>query len=140
MSDKFQLHGMLVNDCIELYELPLCKVLLMNDSQYPWCILVPKVSDIVDIYELPWEQQTQFLNESSLLSEVLMNTFKGKKLNVAALGNMCPQLHIHHIVRFEDDMAWPKPVWGAYPVVPYEAKALTDIKALLISAFSKVVG
>lgn len=137
MSIEFKLHNMLVKDCFEIYELPLCKVLLMNDSQYPWFILVPKVDDVVDIYELEWEQQLQFLNESSLLSEVLMGIFKGKKLNVAALGNMCPQLHVHHIVRFKEDAAWPNPVWGASPAVPYtdeeKVKIISDVQKALAS-------
>jgi len=139
MTNEFQLNEMLTRDCIELYELPLCKVLLMNDSQYPWFILVPKVSNVLDLYELEWEQQTQFLNESSLLSEVIMGIFKGTKLNVAALGNICPQLHIHHIVRFESDIAWPKPIWGAFPTVAYETEALIKIKQQVQTALSKVV-
>lgn len=85
------------------------------------------------------EEQIQFLNESSLLSEVIMGIFKGTKLNVAALGNVCPQLHIHHIVRFEDDIAWPKPVWGAFPAVAYDTKTLINIKEQLRAALSKVI-
>lgn len=140
MNNEFQLHDMLAKDCIEIYELSLCKVLLMNDSQYPWFILVPKVNDVLDIYELEWEQQIQFLNESSLLSEVLMAMFKGTKLNVAAIGNICPQLHVHHIVRFSDDIAWPKPVWGAFPAIAYDNDALDKIKHELKTALSKVAG
>ena len=139
MSDEFQLHKMLVKDCIEIYEFPLCKVLLMNDSQYPWFILVPKINDVIDLYELEWEHQVQFLNESSLLSEIIMGIFNGTKLNVAAIGNICPQLHIHHIVRFENDIAWPKPVWGAYPAIAYEEKALINIKERMQEALSKVI-
>lgn len=140
MNNEFQLHDMLAKDCIEIYELSLCKVLLMNDSQYPWFILVPKVNGVLDIYELEWEQQIQFLNESSMLSEVLMAMFKGTKLNVAAIGNICPQLHVHHIVRFSDDIAWPKPVWGAFPVIAYDNNALDKIKNEVIIALSKVAG
>lgn len=139
MNNEFILHEMLARDCIELYEFPLCKVVLMNDSQYPWFILVPKVNNVLDLYELEWEQQIQLLNESSLLSEVIMGIFKGAKLNVAALGNVCPQLHIHHIVRFEDDIAWPKPVWGAFPAVAYDAKTLVSIKEKVRTALSKVI-
>lgn len=128
MSNEFKLHEMLAKDCIEVFDLPLCKVLLMNDSQYPWFVLVPRVDRILDIYQLDWDDQIQFLNESSLLSEVLMGIFKGIKLNVAALGNMCPQLHIHHIVRFKEDIAWPNPIWGAYPTVAYGSEELNNIK------------
>jgi diadenosine tetraphosphate (Ap4A) HIT family hydrolase len=128
MNNNFILHENLAQDCIEVCELPLCKVLIMNDSQYPWFILVPKVSDILDIYQLEWEQQVQFLNESSLVSEVLMEIFNGTKMNVAALGNICPQLHVHHIVRFEGDACWPKPVWGTLPNIPYNE---TELDALI---------
>lgn len=137
MSTEFQLHDMLIKDCIDIFELPLCKVLLMNDKQYPWFILVPKVSNIVDIYELEWEQQTQFLNESSLLSEVLMGIYKGTKMNVGALGNLCPQLHIHHIVRFQDDVAWPKPIWGLFPPIPYTDDEIEKVKNSVCTALSK---
>ncbi len=137
MSTEFQLHDMLIKDCIDIFELPLCKVLLMNDKQYPWFILVPKVSNIVDIYELEWEQQTQFLNESSLLSEVLMGIYKGTKMNVGALGNLCPQLHIHHIVRFQDDVAWPKPIWGLLPPIPYADDEIEKVKNSVCTALNK---
>jgi len=137
MTTEFKLHEMLIKDCIEIFEFPLCKVLLMNDRQYPWFILVPKVNDILDVYELEWEQQTQALNESSLLSEVLMGIYKGKKMNTGALGNLCPQLHIHHIVRFENDIAWPKPIWGAFPAIPYTEEEIQQVKDKVCSALSK---
>ena len=126
--DKFQLHELLVRDCIELVDFPLSKLLLMNDSQYPWFVLVPRVEGIQDVYQLDWEQQQQFLNESSLLSEVLMQIYSGDKMNVAALGNVCPQLHIHHIVRFKDDPVWPKPVWGVNPMQAYIKTEIDNIK------------
>lgn len=128
MDNNFQLHNMLKQDCVEVFDLPLCKVLFMNDNQYPWFILVPKVCNVVDLYELEWEDQIQFLNESSLLSEVLMDTFDGTKMNVAALGNVCPQLHIHHIVKLKNDISWPKPVWGLKPAIPYNENELAVIK------------
>lgn len=140
MTKQFQLHEMLIKDCIDIFELPLCKVLLMNDRQYPWFVLVPKVNDILDIYQLEWEQQTQFLNESSLLSEVLMGIYQGTKMNVGALGNLCPQLHIHHIVRFKKDIAWPKPVWGAFPAIPYSEDELDEVKSNVCDALLKVTG
>lgn len=138
MENNFKLHDMLKRDCFVVCELPLCKVLIMNDSQYPWFILVPQVIGVNDIYELEWEQQTQFLNESSLLSEVLMGIFKGTKLNVAAIGNVCPQLHVHHIVRFSNDIAWPKPVWGFKPSIPYHEAELMAVIEKVKSALSHV--
>jgi diadenosine tetraphosphate (Ap4A) HIT family hydrolase len=138
MSDTFQLHELLQRDAIELLELPLSTLLLMNDSNYPWFVLVPRVENVKDIYELDWQQQQQFLNESSLLSEVLMQLFQGTKMNVAALGNICPQLHVHHIVRYSDDIAWPKPVWGEFPMKAYELKALELLKEKVLPALAVI--
>lgn len=129
---------MLKKDCLEVFDLPLCKVLLMNDNQYPWFILVPKICNVLDIYELEWEDQIQFMNESSLLSEVLMDIFNGTKMNVAALGNVCPQLHIHHIVRFKNDISWPKPIWGLKPAIPYNENEFAVIKNKVEKALSKI--
>jgi diadenosine tetraphosphate (Ap4A) HIT family hydrolase len=138
MSD-FTLHSMLVRDAIELAQLPLSTLLLSNDSQYPWFILVPRVSDIKDIYQLNWEDQQQLLNESSLLSEVLMQVFNGEKMNVGALGNLCPQLHLHHIVRYTTDIAWPKPIWGLHPTIAYTDKELVAIKNKVMPALTAVL-
>ena len=134
MSEEklFTLHTQLANDCIELAELPLCKLLLCNDSAYPWFILVPKVADVSEIYQLDWQQQQQLLNESSLLSELLMQVFTGDKINVAALGNVVEQLHIHHVVRFKEDAQWPKPIWGQQPLTPYSEVELATLKDKLL--------
>lgn len=137
--ENFQLHELLVKDCIELVDLPLCKLLLMNDSQYPWFVLVPRVENVQDIYQLDWEQQQQFLNESSMMSEVLMQLYSGDKMNVAALGNVCPQLHVHHIVRFKSDSAWPKPVWGLNPLLPYSNEEIEKIKHQVLSQISAIL-
>ena len=139
MSDTFQLHELLQRDAIELLALPLSTLLLMNDSNYPWFVLVPRVDNIQDIYQLDWEQQQQFLNESSLLSEILMQLFTGTKMNVAALGNMCPQLHVHHIVRYVDDIAWPKPVWGEFPMKAYTDIELANLKEKVLPALGKIL-
>jgi diadenosine tetraphosphate (Ap4A) HIT family hydrolase len=134
MSEEtlFTLHPQLLNDSVELAELPLCKLLLCNDSAYPWFILVPKVADISEIYQLDWQQQQQLLNESSLLSELLMQVFTGDKMNVAALGNVVEQLHVHHVVRFKDDAQWPKPIWGQQALTPYTDDALLTLKERLL--------
>ena len=124
---SFQLHPQLARDCFVIKDLELCRVLLMNDKNYPWCILVPMREGKKDLYELTDAEQILFTKESSHLSAVMMKLFKGKKMNVAALGNMVPQLHIHHIVRNEGDPCWPKPVWGQVPPVFYsddEAQAV----------------
>ncbi|MCO4799203.1 MAG: HIT domain-containing protein [Colwelliaceae bacterium] len=138
MKEAFILHQLLQRDCVELINLPLSKLLLMNDNQYPWFVLVPRVNDIQDMYQLDWSQQQQFLNESSLLSELLMQLFNGTKMNVAALGNVCSQLHVHHIVRFEHDKAWPKPVWGEFPAQPYNEEELKALKERLLPALHSI--
>ncbi|WP_029653801.1 HIT domain-containing protein [Marinobacter daepoensis] len=125
----FQLHERLAADTHKLGESRLCEVLLMNDSTWPWVILVPRVPGVREIYELDQQQQQRLLAESSALSEGMMALFSGDKMNVAALGNMVPQLHLHHIVRFEGDPAWPGPVWGMQPPVSYEAGQLAGVAA-----------
>jgi len=140
MIDKnFKLHEQLQVDCIELLDLPLCKLLLCNDSTYPRFILVPRVSNMQDIYQLDWQQQQQFLNESSMLSELLITEYNGDKMNVAALGNVVSQLHIHHIVRFKNDVSWPKPIWGQQALVPYVEDEIQELKANLIPQITSIL-
>jgi diadenosine tetraphosphate (Ap4A) HIT family hydrolase len=106
----------------------------MNDRNYPWYILVPDRSDIREVYQLTIDDRHQLLVESCLLSEFLMEEFDGDKLNVAALGNQVPQLHLHHVVRYETDPAWPAPVWGRQPPLPYTDDALDEIRSLFALA------
>lgn len=132
------IHPQLLNDCHLLGRFKLSHLLLSNDSNYPWFILVPDRSGIREIYQLTDQDQAQLLAESSLLSAHLMSIFKGDKLNVAALGNMVPQLHVHHIVRFKTDAAWPAPIWGRIDAKPYGDAAL---KALIDKlCFSELSG
>jgi diadenosine tetraphosphate (Ap4A) HIT family hydrolase len=140
MSDKFSLHAQLDHDCFELMDFPLCKLLLCNDKAYPWFILVPRIRDIKEIYQLDWQQQQQLLNESSMLSEFLMQQYSGDKINVAALGNVCPQLHLHHIVRFKTDACWPKPVWGQQALTPYLDEDINELRHDLVSKLTLVLG
>ncbi|MGB2739365.1 MAG: HIT domain-containing protein [Cognaticolwellia sp.] len=139
MSENFLLHPQLTNDSYVIADLPLSRLLLCNDSAFPWFILVPRVEDIQDIYQLDWQQQQQLLNESSLLSELLMQVFKGDKMNVAALGNVVPQLHLHHIVRFKNDVCWPKPIWGQQALTPYTEQELESIKNRIIPKLSAIL-
>ena len=134
----FQLHERLAADTHKLGESRLCDVLLMNENTWPWVILVPRVSGIREIYELPNEQQQRLLFESSAFSEGMMELFGGDKMNVAALGNMVPQLHLHHIVRYQGDPAWPGPVWGKQPPVPYTDDQLVNVKAKLQSLLKQL--
>lgn len=134
-----QIHPQLVNDCIVLGRFPLCHLLLMNDKHYPWTILVPDRDNIQEIYQLNEADQHQLLNESSALGKGLMQAFKGDKLNVAALGNVVPQLHIHHIVRFQNDAAWPAPVWGKHPPQLYNDEEVEIMQDLILNAVENLV-
>ena len=120
----FSLHPRLQQDCLVLGRFELCQALLMNDSTYPWLILVPERPAMREIFELTDADQTQLIRESSRLAAHLQRAFDADKLNVAAIGNLVPQLHVHHVVRYRTDPAWPAPVWGHGPPRPYEPEAL----------------
>jgi len=113
MSDGFELHPHLARDCRVLGDLPLCRLLLMDDSQYPWFILVPRRAGAREIYQLADDDRAQLWRESHELSRAAMQAFGGYKLNLAALGNAVPQLHVHHVVRYQHDPAWPAPVFAS---------------------------
>lgn len=134
----FALHPQLAADCSLVGRFPLCLLLLMNDSNYPWTILVPQRAGVREIYALPEADQHQLLRESSRLGETLMRLHGGDKLNIGALGNMVPQLHVHHIVRRVGDAAWPAPVWGRAPAVPYVAEARAALIAQLQAALPEL--
>ena len=102
---------------------PLCHLLLLRDANYPWFVLVPDRDAISEIYQLSDEDQQQLLRESTMLSKALVAAFAPDKLNIAALGNVVSQLHVHHVVRYKTDPAWPAPVWGKV-----SAKAYGDIE------------
>lgn len=125
----FTLHPQLAADCLVLGRFPLCQLLLVNDSHYPWFILVPERDGLREIFELDAADRQRLLDESCRLSEFLMREFDGEKLNLAALGNQVPQLHLHHIVRYRSDPAWPGPIWGRLPARAYSEAELAQMKA-----------
>ena len=125
-SDDFALHPRLAADCLAMGDWPLCRLLLMNDANYPWFILVPRRTGMREIYELADGDRAQLCAESVALSRAAMRAFGGHKLNVAALGNAVPQLHIHHVVRHQNDPAWPAPIWGKAPPRPYPAEEMSE--------------
>jgi diadenosine tetraphosphate (Ap4A) HIT family hydrolase len=122
----FQLHPRLEQDCITIGRFELCRLLMMNDSQFPWFILVPERADLQEIYQLNKADRQLLTEESSYLAENLAMLYQADKMNIAAIGNMVPQLHIHHIVRYKSDKAWPAPVWGKFDAVPYTGQQITD--------------
>ena len=136
----FELHPQLAADSVCVGDLPLCRLLLMNDSRYPWTVLVPRRSGLRELFDLHEADLQRYWRESTLLSRTLMSAYKGDKLNVAALGNMVPQLHVHHIVRFVGDDAWPAPVWGKHPPRTYDAAALAQQLELLRGLLAPELG
>ena len=122
----FELHNQLKEDTVTVGRFPLSLVLLHKDSQYPWLILVPQRPEITEIHHLDAEDRQQLMEESCRVAEVMVDLFAPRKMNVAALGNMVPQLHLHHIARFEKDPAWPQPIWGKVPPLPYTETALAE--------------
>lgn len=124
----FSLHPQLQKDCIDLGKLDLCQVLLMNDSRFPWLILVPQRNNISEIYQLSTDEQHQLINESSHIATQLKIRLQADKINIAALGNQVAQLHIHHVVRYQTDVAWPAPIWGKFDTLAYTEKELHGIQ------------
>lgn len=127
----FKLHPQLEKDCIALGRFELCQLLLMNDSQFPWFVLVPQRADIQEIYQLSAAEQITLIQESSYLAQNLATIFNADKLNIAAIGNIVSQLHVHHVVRYRTDKAWAAPIWGKFAAVPYSTQQLEDLKAKL---------
>jgi diadenosine tetraphosphate (Ap4A) HIT family hydrolase len=115
----FTLHPRLQEDTLVIGQLPLCQLLMMNDSQYPWFILVPAQANLTEIYQLSPADQNQLITESSLLAKTLQQLYQADKLNIAAIGNLVSQLHIHHVVRYQTDISWPAPIWGKFPALAY---------------------
>jgi diadenosine tetraphosphate (Ap4A) HIT family hydrolase len=135
----FQLHPQLAKDCLELGSLSLCRLLLMNDAHYPWFILVPERDGIRELHELGDVDRARLWDESALLSRALVKGFAPHKLNVAALGNQVPQLHVHHIARYTHDAAWPNPVWGKVSAKPYYGAEAEKLRALMRSLLGDVL-
>ncbi|QGX39042.1 HIT domain-containing protein [Permianibacter aggregans] len=137
MSEPFSLHPQLAADTLVLGDWPLCRLLWMNDQHYPWLILVPRRANIRESFQLEFGDQQQLWLESLAAGKALMQHFAGDKLNVAALGNMVPQLHWHHIVRFKTDPAWPAPVWGKFPPKPYTSEQQLGLMPKLRVCFAQ---
>jgi diadenosine tetraphosphate (Ap4A) HIT family hydrolase len=117
----FTLHPTLAADTVEVTRLPLSRVLLRDDRTFPWVILVPERARTRELFELPCDERGLLMEEIALVSTVLRDLYQPHKINVAALGNQVEQLHVHVIARFHHDAAWPRPIWGVVPAVPYGA-------------------
>ena len=132
-EQRFKLHPRLAADTHWVCDWPASAVLLMNDTRFPWLVLVPRVPDVVELFQLSAQQQQAVFREIVVLGETMQSLFGADKINTGALGNLVSQLHIHVIARFSDDCAWPGPVWGVGQVQPYAepvlAQRLDDLRA-----------
>lgn len=135
MTQDFHLHPQLAADCIQVGHLPLSLLLLLNDARYPWFVLVPRRAAVTEVFELAEADQQQLWRESAQLSKFIKRAFHADKLNIGALGNLVPQLHVHHIARFRNDPAWPGPVWGHSQSEPYEKHAISERISMACDAF-----
>lgn len=133
----FVLDSRLQQDTFVLGDLPLSRVLLSNDTRYPWFILVPRREDVSEVFQLGAEDQQALWAETALLGEVLKDAFKADKINIATLGNVVSQLHMHVIVRYRTDDAWPAPVWGRHPAKPYDEAQVAALREKLRSVMPR---
>ena len=130
-SPPFALHPQLEKDTIDIGDLPLSRVLVIKDGNYPWLLLVPRRADVTEIIDLDEVAQAQLMTEIVRVARALKETTGCDKLNIAALGNAVPQLHVHIIARHKSDAAWPRPVWGVAPAIPHDAEEVqTFISAI----------
>ena len=116
---EFKLDERLKGDTYFIGNLPLCSVLLMNVSNFPWIILVPRSQEITELFHLSESEQINYHKETNYLLESMSDVYKSHKMNIASLGNLVPQLHTHIIVRYKDDDAWPNPVWSYKKMAKY---------------------
>ena len=134
-SDRYILDPRLADDTHPLASLALCELRLMDDANYPWLVLVPRVPDARELIDLDQAQRHLLTDEIDRAARALRDAYRPFKLNVAALGNMVPQLHVHVIAREQDDPAWPAPVWGRVAARPYPPEMLVErvrrLRALL---------
>lgn len=134
----FSLHPTLAADTLVIGDLPLCNVLLMNDQHYPWVILVPRQANIREVFDLSEADQLLLWQETNHVAQRMSEYYQANKMNIATLGNMVPQLHMHVIARHHQDPAWPSPVWGKHPALPYppsnHEKLLSTLRKLLLNS------
>jgi len=121
-ASDWSLHSQLKKDTIDIGDLPLSKVLVIKDAHYPWLLLVPRRPSAVEIIDLDEVAQAQLMTEISRVAKALKEITSCDKLNIAALGNLVPQLHVHIIARRSNDAAWPRPVWGVMPPLAHDAE------------------
>jgi len=133
----FLLHPRLAADTAPIGDFPLCRVLLMNESRYPWIILVPRIDGLREPFDLAPDDRLRLFEESLFVAQKLNLHFHADKMNTAILGNIVEQLHVHHIVRYKTDPAWPAPVWGRFEPLPYSEAELIPLTESLKALFKE---
>ncbi len=133
----FSLHPRLKEDAFWIEDLPLCRALLMNASCVPWVILVPRRENLREIHELAPEDQPLLMKEIAEVSGMIAEHWRSDKVNVGALGNIVPQLHVHVVGRFQKDPAWPGPIWGKGPFAAYSEASLEKTLTQMRQGFKK---
>lgn len=128
---RYELHPQLAADTHPVAVFALCELRLMDDANYPWLILVPRLANAHELFDLDVDQRHVLTDEIDRASRALRDAFQPHKLNVAALGNLVPQLHVHVIARYEHDPSWPAPVWGRVAARPYTPELLVEQITLL---------
>ncbi|MBA6117056.1 MULTISPECIES: HIT family protein [Pseudomonas] len=138
----FEMDSRLQQDCQVLGDFPLCRLLLSKDANYPWFILVPKRAGVSEVFDLSPQDQAQLWKETTSLAEALKDEFAADKMNIATLGNVVSQLHMHVIVRRRVDAAWPAPVWGKVAALEYTQEQVEAIgrrlRALGLDGYQEV--
>lgn len=128
---RYELHPQLAADTHPVAVFGLCELRLMDDANYPWLVLVPRLPALQELIDLDKTQRHALTDEIDCAARALHDAFRPHKLNVAALGNLVSQLHVHVIARYEHDPAWPSPVWGRVAARPYTPELLVERIALL---------
>ncbi|MGM0537152.1 MAG: HIT domain-containing protein [Pseudomonadota bacterium] len=129
----FEPDARLVEDSYPLTELPLCQLRLMDDARFPWLLLIPRRTELSEVFELDAPTQQQLWREATRVGRAVLDALGGDKLNIATLGNVVPQLHVHVIVRRRQDAAWPAPVWGHGQAEAYDLDRLADLRARILA-------
>ena len=130
-SPAWSLHPQLQRDTINAGDLPLSRVLIIHDANYPWLLLVPRRPDVVEVIDLDEAEQIELMSEIVRVGRALKAITQCDKLNIAALGNVVPQLHVHVVARRQGDAAWPRPIWGHVPALAYDKSDLDEFVRII---------
>ena len=130
-ESTWSLHPQLAAETVSVGDLALSRVLLANDANYPWLILVPRRPGLTELIDLKPKEQVQLLTEIDAAARALKSITECEKLNIAAIGNLVTQLHVHVVARRHSDAAWPKPIWAVAPPTAYDERSIRGLLSVL---------